>query len=196
MSYGRLWHVLKVNSILQTESGIVVDGEAVPLKKDVKEQLEWRKNMKELAECKEWTSVECKWSANLANKLPPISKMRMVDQMLIFFNNENLVVTYTLLQDKPNVDEGCLELLEKSQENMWSRIVEIDKLRLAKLKEEDAKRWQRKVQREVRNQENELRRKEEERKLMESRVKDRSARSLASKFEQGKVAFFAKDWGR
>ena len=137
--------------------------------------------------------MECKWSANLANKLPPISKMRMVDQMLIFFNNENLVVTYTLLQDKPNVDEGCLELLEKSQENMWSRIVEIDELRLAKLKEEDAKRWQRKVQREVRNQENELRRKEEERKLM---VKDRSARSLASKFEQGKVAFFAKDWGR
>ena len=65
-------------------------------------------------------------------------------------------------------------------------------LRLAKLKEEDAKKRQRKVQRE----ENELRRREEEHKLMEARVKARSAGSLAIKFKQGKDAFFAKDWGR
>ena len=37
---------------------------------------------------------------------------------------------------------------------------------------------------------------EEERQLMESREKARSAGLLARKFEQGKVAFFAKDWGR
>ena len=41
MSRWLLWHVVNVNSVLQTESGIVVDGEAVPLKRDVKEQLEW-----------------------------------------------------------------------------------------------------------------------------------------------------------
>ena len=218
-----LWHVVKVNSILQTESGIVVDGEAVgglivvdgeavgwidfavPLKRDVKEQLEWilakneimkkmTETMKKMTECKERTSVECNWSANLANKMPPISKMCLFDmqdgQLLIFFNNENRVVAWALLdEDKSMVDEGCLELLEKSQEKMWRRLEEEED---AKRKEEDAKRCQRKA----RNEENELRRREEERQLMESREKARSAGLLARKFEQGKVAFFAKDWGR
>ena len=196
MSQGHLWHVVKVNSILQTESGIVVEGEIFA---EILAKKEMKKKMKKMTECKEWTSVECNWSANLANKMPPISKMCLVDgqggTVLSFVNNENLVVASGLV-DKSMVDKGCLELLEKSQEKMRRRLEEIKELHLAKLKEEDAKRWQRKVQREVRNQENELRRKEEERKLMESRVKDRSARSLASKFEQGKVAFFAKDWGR
>ena len=202
MSLGHLWHVVKVNSILQTESGIVVDGEAVPLKRDVKEQLEWilakneimkkmTETMKKMTECKERTSVECNWSANLANKMPPISKMCLVDeQLLVFFNNENLVVALSfIIKDKSMVDEGCLELLEKSQEKMLRRLEEEED---AKRKEEDAKRCQRKA----RNEENELRRREEERQLMESREKTRSAGLPARKFEQGKVAFFAKDWGR
>jgi len=67
----------------------VVDGEAVPLKRDVKEQLEWRKNMKELAECKEWTSVECKWSANLATLyLKKISK-RLISTVMDFHCSVN-----------------------------------------------------------------------------------------------------------
>ena len=200
MSHG---HVVKVNSVLQTESGIVVEGEKVP-RKILPEILVKKETMKKMTECKEWTPVECNWSANLANKMPPISKMCLFDmqdgQLLIFFNNENRVVAWALLdEDKSMVDEGCLELLEKSQEKMRRRLEEIKELHLAKLKEEDAKRKEedaKRCQRKARNEENELRRREEERKLMESREKGRSARSLASKFEQGKVAFFAKDWGR
>ena len=196
MSRWLLWHAVNVNSVLQTESGIVVEGEKVPRKILAKildkKEMKMMETMKKMPECKEWTSVECNWSANLANKMPPISKMCLVDgqggTVLFFFNNENLVVASGLV-DKSMVDGGCLELLEKSQEKMRRRLEEEED---AKRKEEDAKRCQRKA----RNEENELRRREEERKLMESREKGRSARSLASKFEQGKVAFFAKDWGR
>lgn len=108
-----------------------------------------------------------------------------------------------MLQDKSMLDEGCLELLEKDQEKFWRHLEEIDELRRAKrreeeskLEEEEAKRCQRKVQREARNDERELQRREEESKLMEERVKARTAGSLLSKFKQGKVAFIAKDWGR
>ena len=203
MSHG---HVVKVNSVLQTESGIVVEGEKVPRKILAKildkKEMKMMETMKKMPECKEWTSVECNWSANLANKMPPISKMCLVDgqggTVLFFVNNENLVVASGLV-DKSMVDVGCLELLEKSQEKMRRQLEENEELHLAKLEEEDAKRKEedaKRCQRKARNEENELRRREEERKLMESREKGRSARSLASKFEQGKVAFFAKDWGR
>ena len=202
MSHG---HVVKVNSVLQTESGIVVEGEKVPHKilaknEKMKKMME---TMKKMMECKEVeVEVECNWSANLAKKMPPISKMCLVDgqggQLLFFFNNENLVVASGLV-DKSMVDGGCLELLEKSQEKMRRQLEENEELHLAKLEEEDAKRKEedaKRCQRKARNEENELRRREEERQLMESRENARSAGLLASKFEQGKVAFFAKDWGR
>ena len=194
MSHG---HVVKVNSVLQTESGTVVEGEKVPHKilaknEKMKKMMETMKKMMECKEVEVEVEVECNWSANLAKKMPPISKMCLVDgqggTVLSFVNNENLVVASGLV-DKSMVDVGCLELLEKSQEKMRRRLEEEED---AKRKEEDAKRCQRKA----RNEENELRRREEEHKLMEARVKARSAGSLAIKFKQGKDAFFAKDWGR
>ena len=207
MSHGLLWHFVKVNSVLQTESGTVVEGEKVPHKilaknEKMKKMMETMKKMMECKEVEVEVEVECNWSANLAKKMPPISKMCLVDgqggSVLFFFNNENLVVASGLV-DKSMVDGGCLELLEKSQEKMRRRLEEIEELHLAKLEEEDAKRKEedaKRCQRKARNEENELRRREEERQLMESREKAKSAGLLARKFEQGKVAFFAKDWGR
>ena len=192
------WHFVNINSILPTESGIVIEGVVLKYKRVPKER---RKLMKTLLESKEWSSVECKWSANLAKKLPPVSKMRLLHRdewfWLYLFNNEDHVVAFSApsLEVKSRVDEGCLELLlslVKNQEKVLRYDEEIEKLQLAKVKEEETKRSQRKA----RNEENELRRREEEGKLMESRAKARDAELLAGKFKQGKSAFIAKDWGR
>ena len=153
------WHKVNINSILPTESGIVIEGEKyktyVPKERElVKTQLE----------SKEWSSVECKWSANLAKKLAPVSKMRLLHRdewfWLYLFNSEDHVVAFfalPLLEVKSRVDEGCLELLlslVKNQEKVLRHHDEIEKLQLAKVKEEETKRSQRKA----RNEENELRR--------------------------------------
>ena len=164
-------HRIEVISILSTEtlseSGIVIEGEVVPRRSFKKEELELRKVLKKMVESKKWSSVECKLSADLAKKLPPVSKMRLlyddgVNQfsLLYFFNNEDQVVAFSnlpSLEDKSTVDEGCLELLlslGKSWEELLRHFEEIEELHLAKKKEEDA----RKIRRKARKEENELRR--------------------------------------
>ena len=189
-------HLIEVNSMVATDSGIVVDAEEASQRMTLAEQNLCRRIFKDAldksGELPE--AVNCEWSSNPDRK-PQVARMFQCDPewdpvlgMILFLNNEGKLVANSML-DKSKLDERCIRLLEESSA-MYKRRCKEEIEESGRVFEE-----KRRAQEEKRRAQA-AKMREEERQLLEKRVNERNAGMLESKCRNGNAAYVAGNWTR